>query len=92
MVNHHCLKDFNISVFISVSPISLSADTEDRPAKRFSPPGVFNFTSLLLSPEDNTLYIGAREVLFALNLSDVSRVQLHRNVSLCVSVSESARV
>ncbi|KAI5098328.1 semaphorin-4B isoform X1, partial [Silurus meridionalis] len=62
-----------------VSPMSLIPDTEDRPAKRFSPAGVFNFSSLLLNPEDNTLYIGAREVLFALNLSDISRLQLHRN-------------
>ncbi|XP_060779480.1 sema domain, immunoglobulin domain (Ig), transmembrane domain (TM) and short cytoplasmic domain, (semaphorin) 4Ba isoform X2 [Neoarius graeffei] len=57
--------------------LSFVYDTEDRPAKRFSPAGAFNFTSLLLSPEDNTLYIGGREVLFALNLSDISR--LHRN-------------
>ncbi|KAF5907811.1 semaphorin-4B-like [Clarias magur] len=59
--------------------LSFVYDTEDRPAKRFSPAGVFNFTSLLLSPEDNKLYIGAREVLFALNLSDISKLQLHRN-------------
>ncbi|KAB5574987.1 hypothetical protein PHYPO_G00215480 [Pangasianodon hypophthalmus] len=54
-------------------------DTEDRLAKRFSPAGVLNFTSLLLSPEDNTLYVGAREILFALNLSDISGLHLHRN-------------
>lgn len=70
--------------------MSLFVDTEERPSKRFSPTGVFNFTSLLLSPEDNTIYIGAREVLFALNLSDINRLQLHRNVSLglCMCVCE----
>uniref|UniRef100_A0A4W4GID4 Sema domain-containing protein n=1 Tax=Electrophorus electricus TaxID=8005 RepID=A0A4W4GID4_ELEEL len=40
---------------------------------------LFNYTSLLLSPEDNALYVGAREALFALNLSDISRPQLQRN-------------
>ncbi|XP_058244218.1 sema domain, immunoglobulin domain (Ig), transmembrane domain (TM) and short cytoplasmic domain, (semaphorin) 4Ba [Hemibagrus wyckioides] len=78
-----------VNVFMAVSVLraeedvtprlSFVYDTEDRLAKRFSPVGVFNFTSLLLSPGDNTLYIGAREVLFALNLSDISRLQLHRN-------------
>ncbi|XP_027030502.1 sema domain, immunoglobulin domain (Ig), transmembrane domain (TM) and short cytoplasmic domain, (semaphorin) 4Ba isoform X2 [Tachysurus fulvidraco] len=61
--------------------LSFIYDTEDRLAKRFSPVGVFNFTTMLLSPGDNTLYIGAREVLFALNLSDISRLQLHRNIT-----------
>uniref|UniRef100_A0A8C1Z2C1 Sema domain-containing protein n=1 Tax=Cyprinus carpio TaxID=7962 RepID=A0A8C1Z2C1_CYPCA len=46
-------------------------------AKRFSPNGVFNYTSLLLSKEDNMLYVGARETLFALNITDISRTQLH---------------
>uniref|UniRef100_A0A4W5NF01 Sema domain-containing protein n=1 Tax=Hucho hucho TaxID=62062 RepID=A0A4W5NF01_9TELE len=49
--------------------------------RRFSVDGVFNYTSLLLSREDNMLYVGAREELFALNLSDISRVKLQRNVS-----------
>uniref|UniRef100_A0A8C1AMJ3 Sema domain-containing protein n=1 Tax=Cyprinus carpio carpio TaxID=630221 RepID=A0A8C1AMJ3_CYPCA len=51
-------------------------------AKRFSPDRVFNYTSLLLSKEDNMLYVGARETLFALNITDISRTQLHRNVSI----------
>uniref|UniRef100_A0A3Q1AYK9 Sema domain-containing protein n=1 Tax=Amphiprion ocellaris TaxID=80972 RepID=A0A3Q1AYK9_AMPOC len=40
--------------------------------RSFSVSGVFNYTSLLLSNEDNMLYVGARETLFALNLSDIS--------------------
>lgn len=84
MLHHCCLNDFKIcSSFLSFY-VFFSPETEDRPAKRFSPAGVFNFTSLLLSPEDNKLYIGAREVLFAINLSDISRLQLHRNVSWCI--------
>lgn len=59
--------------------LSFPYDAKERSAKRFSAEGVFNYTSLLLSPEDGTLYVGAREALFALNLSDISRPQLQRN-------------
>lgn len=56
-----------------VSPrISLSYNSQERVIRRFSPDGVFNFTSLLLSQSDNTLYVGARDTLFALDLSDIS--------------------
>lgn len=47
--------------------------------------GVFNYTSLLLSQEDDMLYVGAREALFALSLSDISRTKLQKNVSLAKS-------
>uniref|UniRef100_A0A671K301 Semaphorin-4B-like n=1 Tax=Sinocyclocheilus anshuiensis TaxID=1608454 RepID=A0A671K301_9TELE len=49
-----------------------------------SPERVFNYTSLHLSKEDNMLYVGARETLFALNITDISRTQLQRNVSMSV--------
>uniref|UniRef100_A0A3Q3B137 Semaphorin 4B n=1 Tax=Kryptolebias marmoratus TaxID=37003 RepID=A0A3Q3B137_KRYMA len=49
--------------------------------QRFSADGVFNYTSLLLSQEDDMLYVGAREALFALSLSDISRTRLRKNVS-----------
>lgn len=57
-----------------------SADAKERTAKSFSASGVVNFTTLHLSNEDKTLYVGAREILFALNLTDISEVTLHRNV------------
>lgn len=44
--------------------------------------GVFNYTSLLLSQEDDMLYVGAREALFALSLSDISKTKLQKNVSV----------
>uniref|UniRef100_A0A3Q3BEU1 Semaphorin-4B n=1 Tax=Kryptolebias marmoratus TaxID=37003 RepID=A0A3Q3BEU1_KRYMA len=47
--------------------------------RRFSADGVFNYTSLLLSQEDDMLYVGAREALFALSLSDISRTRLRKN-------------
>lgn len=59
----------------------LLSDAKERSAKRFSVDGVFNYTSLLLSQEDDMLYVGAREALFALSLSDISKTKLRRNVS-----------
>uniref|UniRef100_A0AAY4BRE0 Semaphorin-4B n=1 Tax=Denticeps clupeoides TaxID=299321 RepID=A0AAY4BRE0_9TELE len=70
-------------------PCSLPADAKERSARRFSAGGVFNYTSLLLSKEDNMLYVGARETLLALNLSDISR--LRRDVSLTWSTPEKKR-
>lgn len=56
------------------------SDAKERTTRSFSAGGVFNFTTLHLSKEDNALYIGAREILFALNLSDISQAKLQRNV------------
>ncbi|CAG02364.1 unnamed protein product [Tetraodon nigroviridis] len=55
-------------------------DAKERLAKRFSVDGVFNYTSLLLSQEDDMLYVGAREELFALSLSDISKTKLQKNL------------
>lgn len=55
-------------------------DAKERTTKRFSASGVVNFTTLHLSEEDKTLYVGAREILLALNLSDISQVAPQRNV------------
>lgn len=65
-------------MMLSVSPVY--QDAKERTIRSFSVGGVFNYTSVLLSKEDNMLYIGAREILFALNLSDISAVKLQRNV------------
>ncbi|XP_061678029.1 semaphorin-4B-like isoform X3 [Syngnathoides biaculeatus] len=61
--------------------LTFSYDAKERTCRGFSVGGVFNFTSLLLSKEDNTLYVGAREILFALNLSDVGALTLQRNLT-----------
>ncbi|XP_077373762.1 sema domain, immunoglobulin domain (Ig), transmembrane domain (TM) and short cytoplasmic domain, (semaphorin) 4Ba [Festucalex cinctus] len=61
--------------------LTFSYNAKERACRRFSAGGVFNFTSLLLSREDDTLYVGAREILFALNLSDVGAPQLQRNLT-----------
>ncbi|NXN31820.1 SEM4B protein, partial [Nycticryphes semicollaris] len=44
-------------------------DSAERIVQRFEVPGVSNYTALLLSPDGGTLYLGARELLLALNTS-----------------------
>ncbi|XP_036271442.1 semaphorin-4B isoform X2 [Pipistrellus kuhlii] len=52
-----------------VPRISLPLDSEERPVFRFQAENVSNYTALLLSRDGGTLYVGAREALFALNSS-----------------------
>uniref|UniRef100_A0A3Q1CA87 Sema domain-containing protein n=1 Tax=Amphiprion ocellaris TaxID=80972 RepID=A0A3Q1CA87_AMPOC len=59
-------------LFAYLSTFSHFLSPTERTTRSFSVSGVFNYTSLLLSNEDNMLYVGARETLFALNLSDIS--------------------
>lgn len=47
----------------------LSPDSEKRPFFRFQVENVSNYTALQLSRDGRTLYVGAREALFALNSS-----------------------
>lgn len=49
--------------------ISLPLGSEERPFLRFEAENVSNYTALLLSRDGKTLYVGAREALFALNSS-----------------------
>uniref|UniRef100_A0A3Q3IY19 Sema domain-containing protein n=1 Tax=Monopterus albus TaxID=43700 RepID=A0A3Q3IY19_MONAL len=64
-----------------VTPRLTFSYVKERTIRSFSVGGVFNFTSVLLSKEDRMLYVGAREILFALNLSDISSVKLQRNLT-----------
>lgn len=57
------------------------ADSAERVVQRFEVPGVSNYTALLLSPDGGTLYLGAREVLFAVNTSHFQHGVLARRVS-----------
>lgn len=42
---------------------------------QFREPGIFNYSSLLLSEDGDTLYVGAREAVFAVNALDISEKQ-----------------
>ncbi|KAJ7999361.1 hypothetical protein DPEC_G00193600 [Dallia pectoralis] len=61
--------------------ISFPYNTAERPAKTFSIEGVSNYTALLLRLDDDTLYVGARETLFALRLQDIASPSLRRNLT-----------
>ncbi|KAM6160925.1 semaphorin-4D [Erethizon dorsatum] len=43
---------------------------------RFHEPGIYNYSALLMSEDEDTLYVGAREAIFAVSALDISR-KLH---------------
>ncbi|NWU88563.1 SEM4B protein, partial [Upupa epops] len=53
-----------------VPRVSLPYGSSERVVQRFRAPGVSNYTALLLSPSGDTLYLGARELLLAVNTSN----------------------
>lgn len=61
---------------------SPSPDSAERVVQRFEVPGVSNYTALLLSPDGGTLYLGARELLIAVNTSHFQPRAPARRVSL----------
>ncbi|XP_054858795.1 semaphorin-4B [Eublepharis macularius] len=52
--------------------LSLSYDSPGRLLNRFEMPGVANYTTMLLSRDGSTLYVGARETLLALSTTSFS--------------------
>lgn len=42
---------------------------------QFHEPGIFNYSALLMSDDKGTLYVGAREAVFAVNALDISEKQ-----------------
>ncbi|ELK38160.1 Semaphorin-4D [Myotis davidii] len=40
---------------------------------QFHQPGIFNYSALLLSEDEDTLYVGAREAVFAVSAHNVSQ-------------------
>lgn len=46
---------------------------QDVDITEFSEPGIFNYTTLLLSEEQDALYVGAREAIFKLSKNNITR-------------------
>lgn len=42
---------------------------------KFHQPGIFNYSALLLSEDNDTLYVGAREAVFAVNALNIAQKQ-----------------
>lgn len=61
--------------------ISFPYNAEGRLLREFSVDGVYNYSTLLLSPDENKLYVGARENIFSLSLDNISATDLQETLS-----------
>lgn len=64
----------------------MCSDAEGRSVREFSVDGVYNYSTLLLSPDENKIYVGARENIFSLSLDNIGVTFLQKTVSACENV------
>lgn len=64
--------------------VCLVAESPGRPFMLFTLPDVLNTTTLLLSDDEETLFVGARDTILSLNISKTGRLQLSKKVCACV--------
>ncbi|XP_061451867.1 semaphorin-4B isoform X2 [Rhineura floridana] len=64
----------------TVPRLSLRYDSPHRLLTRFDMPGITNYTAMMLSPDGGILYVGAREMLLALNTSAFSPGPQHQSL------------
>ncbi|XP_075934576.1 semaphorin-4A-like isoform X2 [Anarhichas minor] len=67
---------------------SFLLNSPDRPLVLFSPPDVHNTTTLLLSDDGSTLYVGARDAVLSLDVSRSDVISLKKKVKWRPSQSE----
>ncbi|XP_039217950.1 semaphorin-4B isoform X1 [Crotalus tigris] len=68
--------------FLLLLPISAPQDSPQRRMWRdFQMPGIANYTTMMLSPDGRVLYVGAREMLLALNTSSFSPGPQHQQLT-----------
>ncbi|KAM4877464.1 semaphorin-4D-like [Thomomys bottae] len=61
---------------MSYGPMArINWNLEEVDLMEFHEPDIFNYSLLLLSEDQNTLYVGAREAVFALNALNISQKQ-----------------
>uniref|UniRef100_A0A668ACE7 Sema domain-containing protein n=1 Tax=Myripristis murdjan TaxID=586833 RepID=A0A668ACE7_9TELE len=68
---------------------SHSHNSTDRPLVHFSPAGVHNTTTLLLSDDGSTLYVGARDAVLSLDVSQRDVISLKRKTDWSPAPSET---
>lgn len=61
--------------------ISFTYNAEGRSVSGFSVNGVYNYSALLLSPDENKIYVGARENIFSLSLDNISVTHLQKTLT-----------
>uniref|UniRef100_A0A673IYP1 Semaphorin-4B-like n=1 Tax=Sinocyclocheilus rhinocerous TaxID=307959 RepID=A0A673IYP1_9TELE len=59
---------------------------EGRSVREFSVDAVYNYSALLLSPDENKIYVGARENIFSLSLDNISVTYLQKTVRVYKNV------
>ncbi|XP_078101684.1 semaphorin-4A-like [Sander vitreus] len=77
-----------LGVVVLLTVVCLCADSADRPLVLFSLPDVRNTTTLLLSDDGNTLYVGARDAVLSLDVSRSDVIRLKKKVEWRPSDSE----
>ncbi|XP_076995654.1 semaphorin-4D isoform X1 [Tamandua tetradactyla] len=61
---------------VAFAPVPrITWDHREVPLAHFHEPGIFNYSTLLLSEDRDTLYVGAREAVFALNALNITEKQ-----------------
>ncbi|XP_029929345.1 semaphorin-4A-like [Myripristis murdjan] len=68
---------------------SFLLNSTDRPLVHFSPAGVHNTTTLLLSDDGSTLYVGARDAVLSLDVSQRDVISLKRKTDWSPAPSET---
>ncbi|XP_049439849.1 semaphorin-4A-like [Epinephelus fuscoguttatus] len=79
-----------LSLAGSLSPprTSFLLNSADRPLVFFSLPNVHNTTTLLLSDDGSTLYVGARDAVLSLDVNQSDVIRLKKKVEWSPSVTE----
>ncbi|KAI3360806.1 hypothetical protein L3Q82_012879, partial [Scortum barcoo] len=70
------------------STVCLCSDSADRPLVLFSLPDVHNTTTLLLSDDGSTLYVGAQNAVLSLDVSQSDVINLKKKVEWSPSETE----
>ncbi|XP_034005425.1 semaphorin-4B-like [Trematomus bernacchii] len=81
---------FLLSSSVSLPPPrnSFLLNSAERPLVFFRPPDLLNSTTLLLSDDGSTLFVGARDAVFSLDVSQSDVISLKRKVEWRPSQSE----
>uniref|UniRef100_W5LCT9 Sema domain-containing protein n=1 Tax=Astyanax mexicanus TaxID=7994 RepID=W5LCT9_ASTMX len=64
----------------SLCEFCVVADSPGRPVGLFTPPDVYNSTTLLLSEDEETLFVGARDALLSVNVSQRGGLVLNQKL------------
>ncbi|KAG7325890.1 hypothetical protein KOW79_010815 [Hemibagrus wyckioides] len=64
----------------AVPRVTFPLESPGRPFTVFTLPGVYNATTLLLSDDEETLFVGARDAVLSLNITNAGHLQLSKKI------------